>query len=185
MAKDRVFRLPPSLDEIVLEDHPAQTVREIVEEMQDFSSVVDWHSEVCGQSPYNSRMMMALIFYSCCRGLQSFREVAQHCHERMGFMVVTTCQHLDFRTVDVFRKHRLSAHGGLFDQMPVLCRAMSYGWTTEAEESLTAQTKEMLERVEAVDTAEDLEHGVCGGSGMLLDHFATARSETPRTVRAS
>ena len=38
----------------------------------------------------------------------------------------------------------------------------------------TAETKEMLERVDAVDTAEDLEHGVCGGSGMLLDHLATS-----------
>ena len=32
MAKDRVILLPPSPDDIVAEEHPARTVREIVEE---------------------------------------------------------------------------------------------------------------------------------------------------------
>ena len=69
-------------------------------------------------------MMAALLFHSCCRGSQSSREIAQHCHERMDFMAVTACHYLDFRTAAAFRQRPLSVLGGQFDQTLDFCGEM-------------------------------------------------------------
>ena len=86
--------------------------------------IVDSYSEVRGQPPYDPRMMAALLFHSCCRGIQSSREIAQHYHERMDFMPVMACQHADFRTAAAFRTCYLSTLGGLLDQILNLCSEM-------------------------------------------------------------
>ena len=59
-------------------------------------------------------------------------------------------------------------------------KAMSYGRMVKAEAELSEEIREMLSRAEAADEAEDLEHGVDGGSGMLPDHLATKRQRRER-----
>ena len=44
------------------------------------------------------------------------------CIERMDFAAVTGFQKPDFRTISLFRKRHLTALGGLFQQVLVLCR---------------------------------------------------------------
>ena len=202
---DQVFLLPPSVDDFVPEDHPARIVRELVEETLDLSPVMGAYSEIRGQPPYHPRMMAALLFYAYSQGIYSSREIARCCHDRMDFMAVTACQRPDFRTVNAFRKRHLSALGDLFDQILALCmgmglaslghvsidgtriqanaskhKAMSYGRMAEAEAELSEEIKEMLSRAEAADEAEDLAHGVDGGSGMLPEHLATKRQRRER-----
>ncbi len=201
---DQVFLLPPSVDDFVPEDHPARIVRELVEEALDLSPVMGAYSEIRGQPPYHPRMMAALLFYAYSQGICSSREIARRCHDRMDFMAAA-CQSPDFRTVNAFRKRHLSALGDLFDQILALCRgmglaslghvsidgtriqanaskhkAMSYGRMVKAEAELSEEIKEMLSRAEAADEAEDLAHGVDGGSGMLPEHLATKRQRRER-----
>ena len=200
---DQVFLLPPSVDDFVPEDHPARIVRELVEEALDLSSVMRSYSEVRGQPPCHPKMMVALLFYAYSRGIYSSREITRCCQDRMDFMAAAACRHPDFRTVNAFRKRHLSSLGGLFDQILALCmgmglaslghvsidgtriqanaskhKAMSYGRMAEAE--LSEAIKEMLSRAEAADEAEDREHGVDGGSGMLPEHLATKRQRRDR-----
>ena len=202
---DQVFLLPPSVDDFVPEDHPARIVRELVEEALDLSPVMGAYSEIRGQPPYHPRMMAALLFYAHSQGIYSSREIARCCHDRMDFMAAAACQRPDFRTVNAFRKRHLSALGDLFDQILALCmgmglaslghvsidgtriqanaskhKAMSYGRMVKAEAELSEEIREMLSRAEAADEAEDLEHGVDGGSGMLPEHLATKRQRRER-----
>ena len=202
---DQVFLLPPSVDDFVPEDHPARIVRELVEEALDLSPVMGAYSEIRGQPSYHPRKMVALLFYAYSQGIYSSREIARCCQDRMDFMAVTACQRPDFRTVNAFRKRHLSSLGGLFDQILALCRgmglaslghvsidgtriqanaskhkAMSYGRMVKAEAELSEEIREMLSCAEAADAAEDLEHGVDGGSGMLPEHLATKRQRRER-----
>ena len=202
---DQVFLLPPSLDDFVPEDHPARIVRELVEETLDLSSIMRSYSDARGQPPYDPRMMVALLFYAYSQGIYSSREIARRYLDRMDFMAVTACQRPDFRTVNAFRKRHLSSLGDLFDQILALCmgmglaslghvsidgtriqanaskhKAMSYGRMVKAEAELSEEIREMLSRAEAADEAEDREHGVDGGSGMLPEHLATKRQRRDR-----
>jgi len=47
---------------------------------------------------------------------------AKTCMERIDFAAVTGFQKPDFRTISLFRKRCLTALGGLFQQVLVLCR---------------------------------------------------------------
>src|SRR5438874_304033 len=101
--------LPPSVQELVPEDHLAHFVRETVREDLDLSAVVEVYDEERGFPPYHPVMMTALLLYAYCQGVYSSRRIARACRERVDFMAVTAMNQPDLRTVSDFRKRHLSS----------------------------------------------------------------------------
>ena len=99
--------LPPSVKDLVPEDHPAHFVRELVRNDLDLSAILDGYTEERGQPPFHPVMMVALLLYAYTQRVYSSRRIAKACQERVDFMAVTAMQSPDFRTVNLFRQRHL------------------------------------------------------------------------------
>ncbi len=124
--------------------------------------------------------MVALLLYAYTQGVFSSRKIAKACIERMDFAAVTGFQKPDFRTISLFRKRHLTALGGLFQQVLVLCRqaglvalghvaldgtkvkanaskhkAMSYDRMVKADKEFAEVVKGWLDQAEITDLGED------------------------------
>jgi transposase len=181
---DQGWLLPPRVDDFVPVGHPAHLVRDLVRESLDLEAIMAAYDEPRGYPPYHPAMMVAILLYAYSQGIYSSRRIARALEERLDFMAVSALQRPDFRTISDFRKRHLAALAGLFGQVLGLCReaglvelghvaldgtklkanaskhkAMSYGRMVRAEGDLAAEIRAWLERAEAVDAAEDAEHG--------------------------
>jgi transposase len=181
---DQEWLLPPSINDFVPAGHIAHFIRDTVRETLDLSKILSEYSEDRGHPPYHPAMMTALLLYGYSQGLYSSRRLAKACEERVDVMVVTGMNKPDFRTISDFRKRHLKALAGLFVQVLELCRkaglaklghvaldgtkikanaskhkAMSYGRMVDAEPKLAAEVADWMKTADAVDSAEDREHG--------------------------
>jgi len=200
--------LPPSVQELVPEEHLAHFIRETVREELDLSAVVDVYDEERGFPPYHPVMMTALLLYGYCQGIYSSRRLARACQERVDFMAVTAMNQPDFRTVSDFRKRHLSSLSALFLQVLRLCqkanmvrlghvaldgtklkanaskhKAMSYGRMSETEERLATEIQGWFDRAEAADEAEDREHGASAGDE--LPGWVVSKEQRRERIRAA
>jgi transposase len=60
-----------------------------------------------GQPPYHPRMMTKILIYGYCVGVFSSRRVQKKLSEDVGFRMLATGNHPDFRTISDFRKQHL------------------------------------------------------------------------------
>jgi transposase len=173
--------LPPEITEFIPEGHPAHFVRDLVVEELDLAAILDTYVEDKGYPPFHPAMMVALLLYAYTQGVFSSRKIAKACIERMDFAAVTGFQKPDFRTISLFRKRHLTALGGLFQQVLVLCRqaglvalghvaldgtkvkanaskhkAMSYDRMVKADNEFAEVVKGWLDQAEITDLGEDL-----------------------------
>jgi len=194
---DQAWLLPPSIKEFVPKGHLAHFVRSLVRETLDLSAILSTYTEERGYPPYHPGMMTALILYAYCQGIHSSRRIAKGCEERVDFMAVTGMQTPDFRTVNEFRSRHLKALGDLFVQVLQLCqkakmvslghvaldgtklranasknKAMSYQRMSETEQRLKDEVAGWFEQAQAVDAAEDEEHGADKRGDELPDWVA-------------
>jgi len=181
---DQQWLFPPSVRELVPEGHLAHLVRDTVRETLDLTAILDSYDEDRGCPPYHPTMMTAVLLYAYCQGVYSSRRIAKACEERVDFMAVTAMQKPDFRTISDFRKRHLSALGGFFGQVLVLCqkaglvklghvaldgtkvkanaskhKAMSYGRMKKDVPRLAAEVKQWFKEAETADRAEDKKYG--------------------------
>jgi transposase len=172
--------LPPEISEFIPEGHPAHFVRNLVVEELDLTAVLDTYVEDKGYPPFHPAMMVALLLYAYTQGVFSSRKIAKACIERMDFAAVTGFQKPDFRTISLFRKRHLTALGGLFQQVLVVCRqaglvalghvaldgtkvkanaskhkAMSYARMVKADSEFAEVVKGWLDQAETTDLGED------------------------------
>jgi len=172
--------LPPEITEFIPEGHPAHFVRDLVVEELDLAAILDSYMEDKGYPPFHPAMMVALLLYAYTQGVFSSRKIAKACIERMDFAAVTGFQKPDFRTISLFRKRHLTALGGLFQQVLVLCRqaglvalghvaldgtkvkanaskhkAMSYDRMVKADNEFAEVVKGWLDQAEITDLGED------------------------------
>jgi transposase len=180
----QAWLLPPSVQDLVPEGHPAHFVRELVREDLDLSAIVEAYEGERGQPPYHPVMMTALLLYAYSQGVYSSRRMARGCQERVDFMAVTARQSPDFRTINDFRKRHLAALEGLFVQVLRVCRragmvklshvsldgtkvqanaskhkAMSYGRMCAEEKRLEEEVRGWLKRAQDIDEEEDELYG--------------------------
>ena len=181
---DQSQLFPPSVHDFVPRGHEAHFIRDLVRDELDLSAIVGSYRHGPGQPPYHPVMMVALLLYSCVRGVYSSRRIARACIERVDFMAVTGLEKPDFRTISEFRRRHLDALAGLFVQVLQLAetaglvglghvaldgtkvranaskhKAMSYERMKKREAELAAQVAKWLEAAEAIDAEEDALYG--------------------------
>lgn len=204
---DQAFLFPASVRDFVSADHPAFVVRELVRNELDLSTIHAKYSELRGFPPYHPTMMTALLLYALCRGVYSSRRIEANCEERVDFMAVTGMATPDHSTICKFRNDHREALTGLFVQVLSLCRdaglvtlghvaldgtkvqanaskhsAMSYKRMKEAEPELAAKVEEWMNQAQAVDEAEDAEHGP-GNRGDTIPSHVQAKIRKLAKIR--
>jgi len=60
---DKIWLLPPSVQDFVPAGHPAHLIRDIVREELDLSAIFSTYTEARGLPPYHPGMMVALLLY--------------------------------------------------------------------------------------------------------------------------
>ena len=98
--------LPPSLDELVPENHFVRIVSKTVEELR-IEDVFAKYTKGGGASRYNPVMLLKVLIYCYMTGTYSSRQIAKQCRENINVMWLTGFQKPDFRTINKFRSEKL------------------------------------------------------------------------------
>ena len=98
--------LPPSLDELVPENHFVRIVSKTVDELR-IEEVFAKYTKGGGASRYNPVMLLKVLVYCYMTGTYSSRQIAKQCQENVNVMWLTGFQKPDFRTINKFRSEKL------------------------------------------------------------------------------
>lgn len=192
---DQAFLLPQAPRDWLPEGHLALFVGDAVEAL-DLSPIMLRYPGGRGPQGYHPRMLLTVMFYGYCTGVFSSRRIAVRCETDIAFRVLAGSQFPDFRTLADFRKRHLCAFKHLFLEVLRLSReaglvklghvsldgskyqanaskhkAMSYGRIQEEEPKLVAEIEDLLKQAEAIDAAEDVEHGIDSRGDELPDEL--------------
>ncbi len=180
---DQQYLLPVNPRDWLPEGHLALFLADVVGQL-DLAPILRVYTRGRGPRGYHPQMLLAVLLYGYCVGVFSSRKLAAGCETEVAFRVLSGGACPDFRTLSDFRKRHLKEMQRLFVEVLGLCReaglvkvghlsldgskyqanaskhkAMSYGRIREVEPQLKAEVKELLRQAEAVDRAEDEEHG--------------------------
>ena len=208
---NQMFLLPPNPRDWLPEDHLAFFVSDVVDQL-DLSPLFSYYDSNRGQPPFNPAMMTKLIVYAYCVGVPSSRKIEERTYTDVAFRVLAANRHPDHDTIANFRKTHLEALSSLFSQVLALCReaklvrlghvsldgskvranaskhkAMSYGRMGSRIAELESAVKELMERAEQVDQAEDRRYGKGRRGDELPEElrFRKKRLETLRRAKAA
>ena len=98
--------LPPSLDELVPQNHFVRIVSKTVDELE-IDEVFARNTKGGGASRYNPVMLLKVLIYCYMTGTYSSRQIAKQCRENVNVMWLTGFQKPDFRTINTFRSEKL------------------------------------------------------------------------------
>ena len=188
-TQDQDFLLPPSLLDWLPEDHLAYYISDSVDSFDLSEWELSYATETgSGAPPFPPRMMLKILLYGYSVGVFSSRKLAARCVEDIAFRYLSGQLQPDFRSILKFRKRHLARFEKLFVQTVQLAqesglvklgriaidgskfkanaskhKAMSYKFMCAQEEKLAKEIAEILERVEAIDEAEEKEFGDYNG----------------------
>src|SRR3954447_5567692 len=157
--------------------------------------------ELRGQPPFHPRMMVALLLYCYATGTRSSRKIMRRCQTDVACRMIVGDDLPDFRTISDFRKTHLARLEALFVEVLKLCalaglaklgtialdgtkvkasasrhKAMSYDRMKVEEQRLKEEIAKLLADAQAVDEAEDIEHGPDRHGDELPDELARRQS---------
>lgn len=183
-APGQLLLLPPDLREWLEEGHLAYFILDVVETLDLSEIFASYDGSRGGRPGFDPRLLVGLLLYGYCVGVRSSRKIEKATYESVPFRVLAANQHPDHATIAEFRRRHLKALSHLFVQVLRLCekaglvrlghvaldgtkfranaskhKAMSYGRMEEKIQELEAQVEELLAEAEAVDQAEDAQHG--------------------------
>ena len=205
----QLLLLPPDLRDWLEEGHLAYFILDVVETLDLSEIYASYDGSQGGRPGFDPRLLVGLLVYGYCVGVRSSRKIEKSTYESVPFRVLAANQHPDHATVAEFRRRHLGALSRLFVQVLRLCekaglvrlghvaldgtkmranaskhKAMSYGRMAEKIGELEAQVKELLAAAEAVDQAEDAEHGSKRGDELPKElRFRQQRLEKIRQAK--
>lgn len=101
--KGQSWLLPPSIEELIPDDHVCYLVESLVDSL-DFSSFEMKYSGA-GHPAYHPRVLLKLLTMGCLDRVRSSRRVARSARENVVYMYLAERLTPDFRTVSDFRKN--------------------------------------------------------------------------------
>ena len=105
-SQSEQWLLPPSLDELVPENHFVRIVSQTVDELR-IQEIFVKYTKGGGASRYNPVMLLKILIYCYMTGTYSSRQIAKQCRENVNVMWLTGFQKPDFRTINKFRSEKL------------------------------------------------------------------------------
>jgi transposase len=207
----QLLLLPLDLGEWLEEGHLAYFILDVVETLDLSEIYASYDGSKGGRPGFDPRLLVSVLVYGYCVGLTSSRKIEKATYESVPFRVLAANQHPDHATIAEFRRRHLEALAGLFVQILRLCekaglvrlghvaldgtkvranaskhKAMSYGRMEEKVRELEAQVADLLAAAEAMDQAEDAEHGSRRGDELPEElRFRQQRLEKIRQAKAA
>ena len=110
--------LPPTLEELLLLDHPARFVAEFVGALDEDAWAelgVNIDGEVQGAPAYHPRALLSVWLYGFMTGVRSFRKLEAACRDQISYLWLTGWQHPDHNTLWRFYRGHRQAMRRLFE----------------------------------------------------------------------
>jgi transposase len=208
-SNDQNYLFPPSPHDWLPQDDLVYFLLDTVASLDLTPIFVHYERELRGQPPFHPRMMVALLLYCYATGTRSSRKIMRRCHIDVACRVIVGEDIPDFRTISDFRKIHLARLEALFVEVLKLCalaglakvgtialdgtkvkasasrhKAMSYDRIKTEESRLKDEIAKLLADAEAIDKAEDSEHGPDRQGDELPDELARRQSRLAKIQQA-
>ena len=128
MTREQGWLLPPALDELLGEGHPARFVAAFVDGLTraEWAELgVDAEGEALGAPAYHPRALLCVWLYGFMTGVRSSRKLEGGCRDQIPYLWLTGWQHPDHNTLWRFYQARRPHPRGLLRRR---CGPPS-GWT--------------------------------------------------------
>jgi len=106
--QDQLQLLPPSLEELIPDNHLVRVVNQAIERMDIDFLIASYKGG--GTSSYHPRMLLKVLIYAYTQRIYSSRQIAKAVRENIHFMWLSGGNRPDFRTINRFRSSRLKGH---------------------------------------------------------------------------
>jgi transposase len=114
--RSQEWLLPPSLSEMIGEDHPVRLVAEIADTVDLKALGIATAAPVEGAPAYHPRLLLGLWVYGFMRRERSSRQIERACWENVTYMWLAGLQRPDHVTLARFYQHNRSAMRRLFKE---------------------------------------------------------------------
>jgi len=109
-SREQVWLLPPTLGELIPDDHPAQFVAEFVDGLGPSVWVelgIGLDGEMLGAPAYHPRALLSVWLYGFMTGIRSSRKLEAACRDQVPYLWLTGWQHPDHNTLwRFYQAHR-------------------------------------------------------------------------------
>jgi transposase len=99
--------IPPTAEELIAPDHLVRIVSETLDKI-DITILLKQYKKGGGASRYNPLMLLKVLIYGYLNNVFSSRQIAKQVRENIYMRWIAGCQQPDFRTINSFRKEKLS-----------------------------------------------------------------------------
>jgi transposase len=183
-APDQSLLFPPSPRDWLPEGHLAFFVADTVAALDLQAFYAPYEGDGRRNQPFDPQMLVTVLLYAYATGTFSSRRIARKLEEDVAYRVLAAGNFPAHRTIAEFRQQHLTAFEALFVQVVRLAReagvvrlgtlaidgtkvkasaskhkAMSYGRMRQEDQRLRDEIAALLAKADAVDAAEDAEHG--------------------------
>lgn len=189
---------PPSLDELIAEDHLARVIVDSVDQL-DLSAIEgSYNQDGDGRSAIDPSAMLATLIYAYAHKLLSSRQIEIACREQVVYRWLSVQAQPDHATIARFRQRHSAVFQDLFAQVLDLVRRYGLGKAgtialdgtklkgnaaLEANKTLKKITKELTEAAHIRDLAENARFGKKRGDE-LPKHLRGAENRRRRLEEA-
>lgn len=176
--------MPSSLEDWLPEGHLAYFVSDAVDALDLGAFYARYSGDGRRRQPFDPLMMVKVLVFGYASGVFSSRKIANRMQEDVAFRLLGANNFPAHRTIREFRQVHVNEFSALFIEVVRLAKeagliklgrlgvdgtklrasaskhkAMGYGRMKEEEVRLKKEIADLLKRAEAVDEAEDAEHG--------------------------
>jgi len=103
--QNQYMAIPPSLDELIPDNHPVRVVSLVIDEIDLDSMVKKYKGGGC--SSYHPRMLLKVLIYGYLNNIYSSRKMEMAVRENIHFMWLTGMARPEHNTINRFRSERL------------------------------------------------------------------------------
>ena len=117
MGRERIWMLPPTLDELIPADHPARFVDVYLDglDREGWAELgVDTDGDPMGAPAYLPRALLSVWLYGFMTGVRSTRKLEAACRDQIPYLWLTGSQRPDHNTLWRFYKNHRQAMRNLF-----------------------------------------------------------------------
>jgi transposase len=111
LDREQAWLLPPTLDELIPQDHPARFVAAFVDAMNPAAwaeLAIAWDGDPLGAPAYPPRALLSVWLYGFMTGVRSCRKLEAACRDQVPYLWLTGWGHPDHNTLWRFHQaHRL------------------------------------------------------------------------------
>lgn len=198
LTRDQVWLLPPSLDDMVPDDHPVRFVAAFVEAL----CRSDWHEvgialegDALGAPAYDARVLLSVWLYGFMTGVRSCRKLEVACREQVPYLWLTGRQEPDHNTLwRFYQEHRQGLRKLLRRTVRTAVRAGLVDWAVQAVDGTkiagnaargrtydAAGLRRLLERTEAAIAELEAQNATGGEAAVPRLPQGLAQAQVLRT----